>query len=835
MEESQDKFSLHEMQKKMNGRDSPSEPASERIESAEEAPGLFARGGVRRPTPPVSNGNLPPQAIFSQRAADGEPLQLRRILRVLRRRWMLIVLIIILVPAVIGLFDQYLRDKVYVTEVNYRELAEQELGVLQIGSLELSPSPNLIDNVEAMIEETEVENQLLKLIAAESRRIKNEISSLKNPKKQAEGTELVANLDRMVEAKLATPPDNDTYMELRGRITTKNIKDNTVKIYLRGSYPQVHKIVARLLLDALNSYYSNTRLDLISERLAQLEELRDKNQEKLENIREEITTLDEEISGLDINVNDHYNQVIHIKERQLLESEKLWDLDSRLQLLKDEYDWEGLKKKYKIKEEKDIRVVFVQGNPERMKWQKLEQERAALLTHYTSAHPQVQRLENDIRAIKDELIASGQVNSAGELPDLPSNQEEVAIVKIQNLLQEVTLAKMRVERISTEIQSARRLEDKAMMEMEMSKEKQKLLRNYEYEREELMDQQHNYRLTHRQLVGLIDDTNTIFKQVESDHKFEIHGKIRSELESPKLILDITIGAIFGLMLGYAMAFIMESVDNRLHTPFDVYYHLRLNYLGVVPFWGEKEAVVISPDKPDSQIAEIYAHLRNNIRYARSDSPEKCLLIASATQGEGKSTISANLASSYALEGNNVVLIDADLRRPRGHKLINIFKGERNMEYGLCDYLTEEVKFNEIIYSTSVPGLSLIPAGSRVRNPAKLMGSPEMMALIKHAEENFDIVIIDCPAVLPVVDATTLSGHVRGVLMVIAAEEVEIGAVRMALYRLQHVGSPIVGAVLNKVKERSTSYYYYGYRDRSGYYYSPYSDPKTSNDKKEDNA
>jgi Mrp family chromosome partitioning ATPase len=114
----------------------------------------------------------------------------------------------------------------------------------------------------------------------------------------------------------------------------------------------------------------------------------------------------------------------------------------------------------------------------------------------------------------------------------------------------------------------------------------------------------------------------------------------------------------------------------------------------------------------------------------------------------------------------------------------------------------------------------MPAGARVRNAAKLTGSPRMRQVLAEAQEAFDVVIVDCPAVLPVVDATTLSPHVRGVLLVIAAEEVAIGAVRMAMYRLRHVGSPLVGAVLNKVRDRSTGIYYYGER---GYGYTAYTD------------
>ncbi|MCX7935612.1 MAG: CpsD/CapB family tyrosine-protein kinase, partial [Planctomycetota bacterium] len=267
------------------------------------------------------------------------------------------------------------------------------------------------------------------------------------------------------------------------------------------------------------------------------------------------------------------------------------------------------------------------------------------------------------------------------------------------------------------------------------------------------------------------------------------------------------------------------LDKRFHTPFDVAYHLRLPYLGVVPRWQDREKV-ITADSPDSHRAEVYAHLCANIRHALPGHAEKKLLVASATKGEGKSTVAANLAIRYALEGNAVILVDADIRCPQGHRLLDVEVGSARLEPGLSEYLAGEAKFADILHPTATPGLRLIPAGKRVRNPVRLFYSPQMRSLLQAIEREAEVAIFDCPAVLPVVDATILAPDMRGVLLVIAAEEVEIEAVRMAIYRLQHVGARLCGAVLNKVGEPASRYVYYGSYRRGSYYYSPTREKET---------
>ena len=150
---------------------------------------------------------------------------------------------------------------------------------------------------------------------------------------------------------------------------------------------------------------------------------------------------------------------------------------------------------------------------------------------------------------------------------------------------------------------------------------------------------------------------------------------------------------------------------------------------------------------------------------------------------------------------------------RSHKLLSLAEGGEWK--GLSEYLRSNATLEEVLHQTPLDGLTLLPAGATERNSGRLLGSAQMKVLLDNLEDRFDIMIVDCPAGLPVVDATILAPHMGGVLLVAAAEEVEIGAVRMAQYRLRHVGAPMAGAILNKVREHAAAIIIGGYRHNDG--------------------
>jgi capsular exopolysaccharide synthesis family protein len=196
------------------------------------------------------------------------------------------------------------------------------------------------------------------------------------------------------------------------------------------------------------------------------------------------------------------------------------------------------------------------------------------------------------------------------------------------------------------------------------------------------------------------------------------------------------------------------------------------------------------------------------------------MVTSPLSGDGKSMIAVNLAISFSFEGLNVLLVDADMRRSKGYgPLAHAAKGE-----GLVSWLEGGLGSPEdAVVESFIPNLSVLPAGGKAGNATKLVASPKMVDLFEWAQENFDVVVVDTPAVLPVADTTMFANLGRAMLMVVDAANTRSGAARAAISRLVHVRGRVVGAVLNRADHRALGYmsyygakYGYGYGYRYGY-------------------
>jgi capsular exopolysaccharide synthesis family protein len=317
-------------------------------------------------------------------------------------------------------------------------------------------------------------------------------------------------------------------------------------------------------------------------------------------------------------------------------------------------------------------------------------------------------------------------------------------------------------------------------------------------------------------------------RIEMDKAKRVSGPIDvvtwadgSERQQPMRLQAAILGLMAGGILGVLAAFFLEYVDDTVKTPTDIEKDLGMDCLGVIPMWESDRSVFMDPDIHNTPASEAFAQLRNSVRYAAPNSPENLVLIASALQDEGKTAIAVNLAISFNAEGNRVLLINTDLRRggtSHIRKVLQIGEEEHNQP-GLSEFLSEKAALEEIVRPTKVDGLYLIQAGEELKNPAKLLHSNRIREVFSYGEQEFDVVIVDSAAVLPVVDTTLFSGAVRGVLLVVGAEATSVAHVKQAVKRLRHVGSPIVGAVLNRAREYSHGgyyhYYRYSYRGKTG--------------------
>lgn len=219
--------------------------------------------------------------------------------------------------------------------------------------------------------------------------------------------------------------------------------------------------------------------------------------------------------------------------------------------------------------------------------------------------------------------------------------------------------------------------------------------------------------------------------------------------------------------------------------------------------------------PKSPVSEVFRALRTNIQYMGKVGNGQSILMTSTMQGEGKSWVVANLAITFAQAGKNVVLVDADMRRPRQNTIFGV-----DMYPGLSNYLSgitsrgaeEDISIKECVQPTEIDNLYIIPAGNIPPNPSELLATPKVKQLISELKNIFDIIIFDGAPCLVVTDSTVLSRSVDYTLLTAAQKLTKTDDLKEAKKRIETVGGNVVGVVLNRVKmsakKYENKYYYY---------------------------
>jgi len=280
---------------------------------------------------------------------------------------------------------------------------------------------------------------------------------------------------------------------------------------------------------------------------------------------------------------------------------------------------------------------------------------------------------------------------------------------------------------------------------------------------------------------------------------------------PRTLQNTALAAVVGLMLAAGTAFLIEYLDDTIKSPEQVTALLQLPVIGIMARLTAKELAAgpVARVSPRSPTTEAFRSLRTNLQYAGVDNALHTLLVTSVGPGEGKSTIVANLAIVLAQSGQRVAVLDADLRRPMQHRLL-----DRPNRYGLSETLLQDpLHLNGALQAIEGQTLNLISSGSVPPNPAELLGSRKMTGLLNLLGEQAERIIIDSPPVSVVTDAVILANQVDGVILVLEAGRTRMGAAQQVKEQLDRVGAKLVGVVLNKVPVNRQGYYYNHY-----YYY-----------------
>ena len=259
---------------------------------------------------------------------------------------------------------------------------------------------------------------------------------------------------------------------------------------------------------------------------------------------------------------------------------------------------------------------------------------------------------------------------------------------------------------------------------------------------------------------------------------------------PNKGLNIGLGFVVGLIGGIGLAFIFESLDTTLHSSAEIGEVLSLHPIGRIPFISKKiqRIPLLNGNSP---FGEAISRLRTNLISLTENPPQRSFLIASSLQGEGKTMLATNLAYALAQSGKRVVLIDCDFRIPSVHKVFNL-----KNSVGLSNYLLDKANLDRIIKGTKYAGLNVITSGKVTNKPTLLLDSSKMKALIPILLNDYDTVILDSPALLPVTDASVLAPLVDGVLMVTRLRRIQKEKLEAAIEQLNNVKANMIGLIIN---------------------------------------
>jgi tyrosine-protein kinase Etk/Wzc len=297
----------------------------------------------------------------------------------------------------------------------------------------------------------------------------------------------------------------------------------------------------------------------------------------------------------------------------------------------------------------------------------------------------------------------------------------------------------------------------------------------------------------------------------------------------RTLLKLMLGLLVGLLVASGTAFGVEQMNTVIREPEELEGTLAVPGLAVIPriesnpnavrsklrlprlVKGEKgKRTLITVSDAQSTGAEAYRKLRTNLIFARTLNQMHRLLVTSASEAEGKSTVTANLGVTFAQQGMRVLLIDGDLRRPTIHKMFAVSQAP-----GFTQVVLGQESIEQAIRATRVPNLFVMPAGTLPPNPAELLGQNQTAALLAQLANDFDMVLIDSSPVAAAADAIILATLADGVLMVVRAGETDRSAAQYALQQIERVGGKIVGAVLNDPDAKLPRYgqkYAYHYQE-----------------------
>ncbi|GAA4685221.1 polysaccharide biosynthesis tyrosine autokinase [Phytohabitans rumicis] len=276
--------------------------------------------------------------------------------------------------------------------------------------------------------------------------------------------------------------------------------------------------------------------------------------------------------------------------------------------------------------------------------------------------------------------------------------------------------------------------------------------------------------------------------------------------SPKPVRNLGLAALLGLLVGVGAAVLRETLDSTVKSSDELRAATDAPTLAVIPFDAKATDAPLLTEAASCSRGESLRHLRTNLQFADVDGPVRTLVVTSALPGEGKSTTAVNTAITFAQADKRVLLIDADLRRPKVAEYLDL-----EGAIGLSNVLAGQVDVADVVQRWGRHQLWVLPSGSVPPNPSELLGSRAMAQLLAQQLEHYDLIVVDTPPLVPVTDAAVLAAMADGAVVVARSGKTPVAQIRTGLARLRAVDARVLGCVLNmQVTKADAGYYsYYG--------------------------
>ncbi len=426
----------------------------------------------------------------------------------------------------------------------------------------------------------------------------------------------------------------------------------------------------------------------------------------------------------------------------------------------------------------------------------IERKHSQMSERFRPGWPALGQLEQEMRQARERLDLETSA-IARQVREAAETDYRRARAEVENLAEQVDRQKKEVQRVNLDAIQYASL--KAEIET-----KRKVLTD-------LVSRQNETATSER-----LKDTGT------SNIRIVDAAEIPKTPVRPRKMLNLLLALVLGTGLGVAAAFFLDWLDNTVKDENDIARVSGLSVLGHVPRYqalrvveGPADAPPTAADidlashaDPRSAFAEAFKNLRTSLLLASPEHPPRHVVVTSCEPQDGKSTVSTNLAITLAQAGKKVLLVDADLRRPRLHRSF----GASN-EVGLSSLLSGNASVDEVIQELEIPGLSLVASGPVPPNPSELLGSPALRTFLAGIDDGpaFDVVVLDSPPVGSVTDPVLLSASLDVTVVVVRAGKTTREFLVHTAARLRQAHVKVAGTVLNDVTDKTGGYYYGRYR------------------------